>query len=147
MLGNVVWASTRSGDCATVASMSVEVEIVGGPAPLSLPRLRARIGEYLGRTSVVRAIIFGSYARGEADAVSDLDLLLIEPTALPFLERGRRHLELFRMGVGVDLLVYTPDEFDRLRSERHPLIERIEREGVVVYARSEGRGAAVARSG
>jgi len=96
---------------------------------------------------VVRAIIFGSYARGDADAVSDLDLLLIEPTTLPFLERGRQHLRLFRMGVALDVLVYTPDEYEGLRQAGHPLIERVEREGITIYARPEGRRTTVARPG
>ncbi len=80
-------------------------------------------------------MLFGSYARGEADAFSDVDLLLIEPTELPFVERGLRHLPLFAFGVGLDLLVYTPEEWERLRREQSPFAERVEREGIVVYAR------------
>ena len=56
-------------------------------------------------------------------------------------------LPLFRMGLGVDLLVYTPEEYERLKAEGHPLIERVEREGITVYARSESRGSEVARAG
>lgn len=81
--------------------------------------------------------MFGSFARGEADAASDLDLVLVEPTSRPFPERGLDHLPLFRLGIGVDLLVYTPDEYERLKQEDNPLIQRIEREGMTVYARSE----------
>jgi len=73
--------------------------------------------------------------RGEADAFSDVDLVLIEPTTLPFVERGLRHLPLFALGVGLDLLVYTPEEWEKLRRERNPLAERVEREGIAVYAR------------
>jgi predicted nucleotidyltransferase len=113
------------------------IDVIAGPAPLSLDELRSQICSHLSSTNVVRAIVFGSYARGDADVVSDLDLLIIEPTTLPFLDRGRQHLQLFRMGVGVDLLVYTPDEYERLKREGHPLIARVEREGVTVYARPE----------
>jgi predicted nucleotidyltransferase len=115
-----------------------EVEIIAGPPPISAEVLRRRVCEYLQGTAVERAIVFGSFARGDADCASDLDLILIEPTTLPPLERGRAHLALFRLGIGLDLLVYTPEEYERLKAESDPLIERVEREGVVVYARPEG---------
>jgi predicted nucleotidyltransferase len=80
---------------------------------------------------------FGSFARRQADSQSDLDLLLVEGTDLPFLERGLEHLPLYRLGIGIDLLVYTPEEYRRLREEGNPLIERVEKEGITIYARPE----------
>jgi predicted nucleotidyltransferase len=124
-----------------------EIEVVrGAPAP-SLDEVRRRVREYAAGTGVTRAIVFGSFARGDADLASDLDVILIEPTSRPFLERGLAHLPLFRIGVGVDLLVYTPEEYDRLRADGHPLIERAEREGITVYAQPDSGGSEVARTG
>ena len=127
--------------------METAVEIVKGAPALSLDELRPRICQYLAGTDVLRAVVFGSYARGDADEASGLDLLLVERTALPFVERGRRHLPLFRLGLGVDLLIYTPDEYEHLKLEGHALIERVEREGITIYARSESGRAQVARPG
>ena len=124
-----------------------EVEVVKGPPSLSLEEVRRSISAYAATTSVVRAIVFGSFARGQADAGSDVDVILIEPTGRPFLERGLAHLPLFRIGMGVDLLVYTPEEYERLKIAGHPLIERAEREGITVYARSDSGGPEVARAG
>ena len=121
-----------------VVSVSDSIEVIGGPPRVPLARLRAGIAAYLRGSRVERALLFGSYARGDADIASDLDLILIEESSLPFLERGRAHRPLFRLGVGVDLLVYTPEEYERLRTEGNPLIERAEREGVTIYARNEG---------
>jgi len=49
----------------------------------------ASIRQYLRDKPVVRAYVFGSYARGEADALSDLDLLLeldySQPIGLKFI--------------------------------------------------------------
>jgi predicted nucleotidyltransferase len=112
-----------------------DAEITAGPPRVPVDEIRRRIQEHLEGTRVVRAILFGSFARGDADVVSDVDLVLIEPTTAPFVERGLRHLPLFRMGVGVDLLVYTPEEYEKLRREGNPLIERVEEDGVTVYAR------------
>ena len=124
-----------------------QVEVVRGPPSVSPEEVRRRIREYAAGAGVARAIVFGSFARGDADVVSDVDVILIEPTSRPVLERGLAHLPLFRMGLGVDLLVYTPEEYERLKADGHPLIERAEREGITVYARSESRGSEVARAG
>jgi predicted nucleotidyltransferase len=113
-----------------------DVYVVEGPAPLTLDELRRKIQSYLGQTAVSRAVLFGSFARGVQDVSSDADLLIIEETDAPFFERGRVHLPLFRLGIGLDLLVYTPEEFRRLEREGNPLIERVKQEGLEIYARS-----------
>ncbi len=115
---------------------SNEVLIVSGPPRVSREALLRALREYLAGSAVERAVVFGSFARGDADEASDLDLMLVEPTERPPLERGLAHLPLFRLGVGVDLLVYTPEEHALLAAQHHPLIERIESEGITIHARS-----------
>jgi hypothetical protein len=113
-----------------------QVEIIGGAPLLSIDAIKRSAEAHLRGTPVQRAILFGSYARGTADSESDVDLLLIEPTTRPFVERGRDHLPLFRLPVGLDLLVYTPEEYARLAREGNALVARVEREGVTIYERS-----------
>lgn len=44
-------------------------------------------------TAVEKTILFGSFARGDADFASDLDLVLIEPTLLrPHYAKGARNV-------------------------------------------------------
>lgn len=61
-----------------------------------------------------RVIIFGSYARGDADEGSDLDLMVIERD-VP--NKGEEMLRLNRaigwIGKGVDVLVYSEEDFAR----------------------------------
>lgn len=68
-------------------------------------------------TRPTTVVVFGSYARGDACEASDLDLVVIE-SELP--DRANEYLRLKaavgRLGVGVDLLLYSRSEFDR-RSE------------------------------
>lgn len=65
-------------------------------------------------TQPATVIVFGSYARGDADDRSDLDLVVIEPE-LP--DRAGEYLRLKaalgRIGVGVDLLLFSRHDFDR----------------------------------
>lgn len=55
-----------------------------------------------------KVLLFGSYARGEANEDSDLDLLVVE-AALPDPtgEYVRLREAVGPMGVGVDLLIYS----------------------------------------
>jgi predicted nucleotidyltransferase len=61
-----------------------------------------------------RVILFGSYARGDADAASDVDLMVVESA---FDDKAGEYLRLKeaigRLGVGVDLLLCTEPEFER----------------------------------
>ena len=52
----------------------------------------------------------GSVAAGQLHEWSDLDLLIVQDTPLPFLERSRRLTMLIRPKVGTQFLVYTPGE-------------------------------------
>lgn len=85
-----------------------------------------------------RVILFGSYARGQAGPGSDLDLLVVIETDEPPLEaciRVRRAARARCHGVPMDVLAYTPEELEARLAAGHPLLERILREGVALYAR------------
>jgi predicted nucleotidyltransferase len=88
-----------------------------------LPRLKRRYQPEL-------VLVFGSRARGEALAESDLDLVVVSTRFrdVPFLERAARLLADLDLPFAVDLLCYTPEEFARKREEL----------GVVSLALEEG---------
>lgn len=81
-----------------------------------------------------RIYLFGSWARGEQDDLSDLDIVVIKRTSLPFLERLREVAKYFppKSG-GVDVLVYTPEEFEAMRRDGNAFAEMIVEEGLLVY--------------
>lgn len=116
--------------------MSNSVDILRKEAPASLEELAQRLKEPLDRAGAERAIAFGSYARGEANGYSDLDLVVALDTELPFLERGRLLPEVLEaVPVGVDLLIYTPDELRRGMEQKQGIFAEIADHGVTVYAR------------
>ena len=63
------------------------------------------------------------FARGTAWEGSDIDMMVVTPTDRPFVERFRDCLPaIVNAGVGVDLLVYTPEEFARMQAEERPFL-------------------------
>ena len=84
-----------------------------------------------------RVILFGSYARGTADEHSDVDLLVVCP-----LEGSRRALmvamdrALRGFGFARDVVVLTPEEFERDRTIPGTIAGPAAREGQVLYERS-----------
>jgi len=80
---------------------------------------------------VERISLFGSYARGRADLFTDLDLLVVMKTAEGILERLRRLYSLLAAPVDLDILCYTPEEFEGMRDR--PFMKRILGEERVLY--------------
>ena len=90
---------------------------------------------------LLRLGYFGSYARGDWGVGSDVDLIaIIEGAADPF-ERRALDWELLDLPVPAEILVYTREEWERLRSEGGRFVRTIEREAVwlSVPASPEGR--------
>ena len=88
-----------------------------------LPRFLAALSPLLQEQSVHSAWLVGSRARGDAAPESDIDVILVAPSDRPFVERFRDYLPaILAVGVGVDLLVYTPEEFDLMLAEERPFL-------------------------
>ncbi len=80
-------------------------------------------------------IVFGSYATGQIHEWSDLDLVVIAATDLPFQQRLKLVYGQVRPRVGMDIIVYTPQEWQRLSEKRMFVREEIAEKGRVVYER------------
>ena len=77
-----------------------------------LPRLRERLAP-------LRVIAFVSRVRGDALSTSDLDLILVSPrfASVPFLRRPVEVLEWLGYPGALELLCYTPGEFEEKSRE------------------------------
>jgi uncharacterized protein len=81
-------------------------------------------------------ILFGSYAHGNPEKGSDLDLLVIKDTDEKFRERSlnvRRILIEENGLIGLDILVYTPNEIAKRMEMGDSFLSKILREGVILY--------------
>jgi uncharacterized protein len=80
-----------------------------------------------------KIILFGSYARGDVDRYSDIDLAIIKRTNKRFVERLVEAASYLNLPLSVDIFVYTPEEFQAMIEEGNSFIERVQKEGRIVY--------------
>jgi len=85
----------------------------------------------------VKIILFGSWCRDEEDKYSDADIIVIYETKKRFLDRLKELYLMWDIPVAFDILAYTPVEFEKMLKEKNTFIERINREGEVIYERTE----------
>ncbi len=102
--------------------------------------LRAELVRFVGIVAADphtrQIVVFGSLAHATLDEWSDLDVVVVMETDLPFLERVRRLQHRVRPQVAMDLLVYTPEEWAELRETRPFVRDEIAAKGRTVYERS-----------
>ncbi|MCI0439817.1 MAG: nucleotidyltransferase domain-containing protein [Chloroflexi bacterium] len=100
----------------------------------TLDEIREALAPILKAGGAKKAVVFGSYARGEADQYSDLDLIIVAESERLFIERFKDFPEVFEAWhKGIDLLIYTPHELADMVERENPFIERALQEGVVIY--------------
>ena len=103
------------------------------------PELIAYVVEKIvGVGALQRIIMFGSYARGGATGMSDLDLFIVQDSRASN-RQVRREIERLLWGrrFGVDLIVRNPEEVAQNVADGNPFYTRhILGEGRVLYERS-----------
>jgi predicted nucleotidyltransferase len=79
-------------------------------------------------------LLFGSLCSGNVREWSDIDLLIVKDTDKPFYDRLKEVYLLLRPKVGVDILVYTPQEYEKIK-ERLFFKHKVIKKGKLIYAR------------
>jgi predicted nucleotidyltransferase len=72
------------------------------------------------RPRVEKAFLFGSFVRNELSPTSDIDLLIVTDTDLPFPVRGVLFDDLRDTLPSLQIIVYTPEEFSTLTKDPSP---------------------------
>ena len=95
----------------------------------------------------IAAYVFGSVADGTADEHSDIDVILVRDTGLPFFDRIREVMDLRLEFGAADLLIYTPAELEEmLREEGRYFFKRAVDTGCRIEG-TQQRSRAVAEAG
>jgi predicted nucleotidyltransferase len=81
-----------------------------------------------------KIILFGSFAQGNPDDDSDLDILVVKEMDIPRYKRAREIRKYLRgVKVPIDLLVYSQDEIDEWKNNKHAFINKALEDGRVLY--------------
>jgi predicted nucleotidyltransferase len=84
-----------------------------------------------------KIILFGSYATGNPNEDSDLDLFVIKDSNLP---RPQRTVQVRKMLYGclipIDLIVYTPKEIEESKENRFSFVYEVLNSGKTLYERA-----------
>lgn len=93
----------------------------------------ARIVERLVSYGIERVVLYGSYARGDFHADSDVDLFIVKDTDERFIDRIASVLAVTGAKIPVEPVVYTRAELEQMRARRSGLLAEVERDGTVLY--------------
>lgn len=83
-----------------------------------------------------KIVLFGSAASGKIGPYSDIDLVIIKKSSLPFFKRVQQLIDMLDYNIDVDFFVYTPEEFKRAIKERRFFKEEIIEKGEILYEKA-----------
>lgn len=85
-----------------------------------------------------KIILFGSLGSGKVQEWSDIDLVIIKKTNKRFIDRLHEVRSLAEPHVGVNFIVYTPEETQTMTDQGHYFfVDEIMGKGKVLYERAE----------
>lgn len=89
-------------------------------------KLQKKLGE-------VKIVFFGSYARGNYNKDSDVDLIVVSPyfRGIKSFERSQGLRDEFGVLVPMDIICLTPEEFDE-KKNRITIVAEAVKEGIVI---------------
>ena len=80
-----------------------------------------------------KIILFGSFASGKINESSDLDVVVVAESKDNFWDRLMKISKLCSHKIGMDVLFYTPEEFDKLIKTRTFFKKEILEKGEIIY--------------
>lgn len=99
-----------------------------------MKELDRQIVRIFSAVSPKKVILFGSRATGRADRHSDFDLIVVYETRKRFLDRLEELYGLWDLPFAVDILAYTPEEFEKLSVESAFVVHALEVGRVILEA-------------
>jgi len=94
------------------------------------------IGEVVRKLNPNLVILFGSFATGDINEGSDIDILVVTEFKEDFLDRIRTLMDLNTLKIPIEPVGYTPEEFNQMKKRKNPFIMEVLEKGKVMYKSS-----------
>ena len=104
-------------------------------------KIDAYVGEVVRKLNPDLVILFGSFATGDINEGSDIDILVVADFKEPFLDRIRTLMDLNTFKIPIEPVGYMPKcmhakEFNEMKNRKNPFIMEVLEKGKVVYKSS-----------
>jgi len=78
-------------------------------------------------------ILFGSFAIGDINEGSDIDILVVADFEENFLDRIKKLMDLNKFRIPIEPIGYTPEEFNEMKKRKNAFIIEVVEKGRVMY--------------
>ena len=110
----------------------------GNKTAIDMDTIRAVVRLIAEQFDPERVVLFGSYARGQANEHSDVDLLVEMRVTAEMDRRGNpvRRAIAERFVTLVDVVIRSPEAVQKYRDDPYSLVHQALKDGVVLYDKS-----------
>jgi len=85
-------------------------------------------------------ILFGSFATGDINEGSDIDIMVVADFQVGFLDRIKLLLDLNRFNLPIEPIGYTGEELEHMKRKGNPFITEVLTTGKIIYPTSPFKG-------
>ena len=96
-----------------------------------------KIDDYVGEVARILhpdlVLLFGSFATGDINEGSDIDILVVAHFKEPFLDRMRTLMDINTFKIPIEPVGYTLEEFTQMKDRKNPFIMEVLEKGRIMY--------------
>jgi len=102
---------------------------------MGLEKIKTYVQEIVKKLNPYLVILFGSFATNNINEGSDVDILVVADFQESFLDRIAKLMDLNRLGLPIEPVGYTLEEFMDMKRKRNAFILEVTEKGKVMYSR------------
>jgi len=91
------------------------------------------VGEVVRKLNPHLVILFGSFATGDINEGSDIDILVVADFKEDFLDRIGTLMDLNTFKIPIEPVGYTPEEFSEMKNRKNLFIIEVLEKGKILY--------------